>query len=507
MHHRLIALALIFAGCGGEASSNRFPEGFILGAATSGFQMEMGCPTLPRWLCVDENSDWYQFVTSEEMIAAGSTHLSGEDPAVTGPGFWELYPEDFDRLAYELNGNGLKMTIEWSRIFPTPTDSLEGFDALRAAANPRAVEHYHNIFRALRGRGLTPVVILNHYTLPTWIHDGIGCHRNLAGCSPRGWVDKDRTVQEIAKYAGYAAAEFGGQVDIWCTLQSPFQAMFAAYLWPSADRTGPPALMLKSSEALTALSALVEAHARMYDAVKSNDLQDADGDGVPALAGVAYGPAPALPQNPEEMFDQRAAENTFYLWNLAYLNAVIRGEFDADLDGESEYREDLDGRMDFLGMSYYTTIIVDGTRYPAIEDFSPLTTFDPFGFVQVVRPEGIYELVMALTREYHLPIYITEGGVDDRHNDGQAPRYIVEHLTWLLRAIQDGADVRSYFYNTLTDSFEWNLGTVWKYGLYRVDPDDPAKRRTPRRAVATFASIAAEGRIPDELLQLYPVGE
>jgi beta-glucosidase len=265
--------------------------------------------------------------------------------------------------------------------------------------------------------------------------------------------------------------------------------------------------MLKSSEALTALSALVEAHARMYDAVKSNDLQDADGDGVPALAGVAYGPAPALPQNPEEMFDQRAAENTFYLWNLAYLNAVIRGEFDADLDGESEYREDLDGRMDFLGMSYYTTIIVDGTRYPAIEDFSPLTTFDPFGFVQVVRPEGIYELVMALTREYHLPIYITEGGVDDRHNDGQAPRYIVEHLTWLLRAIQDGADVRSYFYNTLTDSFEWNLGTVWKYGLYRVDPDDPAKRRTPRRAVATFASIAAEGRIPDELLQLYPVGE
>jgi beta-glucosidase len=125
----------------------------------------------------------------------------------------------------------------------------------------------------------------------------------------------------------------------------------------------------------------------------------------------------------------------------------------------------------------------------------------------VVRSEGIYEMIMSLTREYHLPIYITESGVDDRHDDGTAPRYIVEHLTWLLRAVRDGADVRGYFYNTLADSFEWNLGTAWKYGLYRVDSDDPAKQRTPRRAAATFAAIASQDRIPDELRQLYPVGE
>jgi beta-glucosidase/6-phospho-beta-glucosidase/beta-galactosidase len=507
MLHRLIVLALVFTGCSGEDISDRFPEGFLLGAATSGFQMEMGCPTLPRWLCVDDNSDWYRFVTDEEMIQKGGTHLSGEDPAVTGPGFWELYREDFDRLAYELNGNGLKMTLEWSRIFPRPTDSLTGFDELRAAADPRAVEHYHNLFRALRERDLTPLVILNHYTLPAWIHDGVGCNHSLATCSPRGWVDKDRIVREIAKYAGYAAAEFGGQVDLWCTLQSPFQEMLAGYLWPSADRAGPPALMLRSAEARIVYAALVEAHARMYDAVKANDLRDADGDGAPALAGISYAPAPTEAEDPGDIYDRRGAENVFYLWNVAYLNAVILGEFDHDLDGEAEYREDLAGRMDFLGMSYYTTIIVKGTRYPVIEDFSTLTTFDPFGFVQILNPEGIYELAMTMTGKYNLPIYITECGVDDRHDDGTAPRYIVEHLTWLRRAIRDGADVRSFFWNTLTDSYEWNLGTAWKYGLYRVDPDDPAKRRSPRRAAATFAAIAAEGRIPDELLRLYPVGE
>jgi len=507
MPKRLIFVALFLGGCNGEAPADRFPEGFILGGATSGFQMEMGCPTLPDWLCVDDNSDWYRFATNEEMIAKDGTHLSGEDPALAGPGFWELYPEDFDRLAYELGGSGLKMTIEWSRIFPRPTDSLSGFDQLRAAADPRAVEHYHNVFRALHDRGLTPLVILNHYTLPAWIHDGVGCHHSLATCSPRGWVDKDRTVKEIAKYAGYAAAEFGGQVDLWCTVQSPFQAMFGSYLWPSDDKSGPPALLLESEEALIALNGLVEAHARMYDAIKANDLVDADGDGVPAMAGVSYAPAPTEPADPDDMYDRRGAENVFYLWNTAFLNAVILGEFDYNLDRETVYREDFAGRMDFLGMSYYNGIVVDGTPNPVIEDFSPLTTFDPFGINQELRPAGLYKLIMQMSADYGLPIIITESGVDDRHDDRTAPRYIVEHLTWLLRAVRDGADVRGYFYNTLTDSFEWNLGTAWKYGLYRVDPDDPAKQRTPRRAAATFAAIAAERRIPEELMQLYPVEE
>ena len=108
----LFASLLGWAGCNPEAPRDRFPAGFLFGGATSGFQMEMGCPTLPKWLCADENSDWYQFTTSEEMIAAGSTHLSGEDPAVTGPGFWELYEEDFDRLAYEL-GEAVQLRLQF----------------------------------------------------------------------------------------------------------------------------------------------------------------------------------------------------------------------------------------------------------------------------------------------------------------------------------------------------------------------------------------------------------
>ena len=35
-----------------------FPKGFIWGAAIAGFQVDMGCPTLPQAKCDDQKSDW-----------------------------------------------------------------------------------------------------------------------------------------------------------------------------------------------------------------------------------------------------------------------------------------------------------------------------------------------------------------------------------------------------------------------------------------------------------------
>jgi len=63
---------------------------------------------------------------------------------------------------------------------------------------------------------------INHYTLPLWIHDGNACHQSLSTCTARGWLDKDRTVREIAKYAGFVAREFGAEVDLWATENEPF---------------------------------------------------------------------------------------------------------------------------------------------------------------------------------------------------------------------------------------------------------------------------------------------
>jgi len=496
----VLALAL---GCDATAPERlTFPPGFRFGTAVAGFQADMGCPTLGA-ACDDPSSDWYAFVTSPTMIADPATFLSGDPPAA-GPGMWELYEADCDRAAHELGTNALRFSLEWSRIFPTATDDADGYEALQALADPSALAHYHAMLQALATRGLEPLVTLNHYTLPAWIHDGVGCHEDLGACSPRGWLDAERTVREIAKYAGFCAREFGAEVDLWATLNEPFAIVLPGYVYPSADRVNPPAVKLMSAEAKVVVRALITAHARMYDAVKAADVVDADGDGLASQVGVVYAMSPARPKDPENPFDVQAAANVFYLYNLVYLNAVAHGDLDADLTGTPVHDESLANRLDYLGVNYYTRVTVEGLEGPFLPQLSPLTTFNPFTLeAWEDYPRGIYEMLMA-ARDLGVPAIVTENGTPDPADDGTGPSYLVRHLAWVARALRDGADVRGYYYWTLMDNYEWNHGMGIKMGLYAVSPDDPAKLRVPRGGAAAYGAIARAGAIPTDLLARYP---
>ena len=77
----------------------------------SGFQVEMGKGP------IDPNSDWFKWVHDPKNIKLGI--VSGDLPE-DGPGFWELYHEDLLRAKRELNNNAIRLSVEWSRIFPTP---------------------------------------------------------------------------------------------------------------------------------------------------------------------------------------------------------------------------------------------------------------------------------------------------------------------------------------------------------------------------------------------------
>ena len=96
------------AACGDDAAPEPegvFPEGFLWGTAVAGFQVDMGCPTISPDECEDRGSDWYQWVTDPDLIADGTTYLSG-DPVSMGPGHYELYETDFDLIVSQLNIQG-----------------------------------------------------------------------------------------------------------------------------------------------------------------------------------------------------------------------------------------------------------------------------------------------------------------------------------------------------------------------------------------------------------------
>jgi beta-glucosidase len=68
-----------------------------------------------------------------------------------------------------------------------------------------------------------------------------------------------------------------------------------------------------------------------------------------------------------------------------------------------------------------------------------------------------------------------------------------------------GADVRGYFYWTLTDNFEWNHGMDIRMGLYAVDKSDPTKTRTARPAAGVYGQIASSRSIPESLASRWPL--
>jgi len=485
-----------------------FPPGFLFGAATAGFQVDMGCPSLPAAQCADTNADWYAYVTDPDVIARPLTFLADEDPNEVGPGHWELFEDDFDLAKNELKHNAFRMSIEWSRIFPQSTVDVEGYDNLLAVADADALAHYHSVFDALRERGLQPLVTLHHYTMPTWLHDAVGCTLDFRNCERRGWLDAEVAVREIAKYAGFCAREFGGDVDLWATQNEPFAVLLSGYLLPTPTRSNPPARVLDGDSLLTAYAAMIDAHARMYDAIKEGDTIDADNDGGNAQVGLVYAVAPVRPHDAGQPNDQSAAENVFYMWNTAFLDAVALGMFDSHINGEQVYREDLAGRMDFIGLNYKVRIVVDGLPFPLLPWLSPLTNFNPITLkFDEVYPQGIYDMAHWLQDRYGVPIHVTENnGQHLPRDDVDAEvRYLVEHFSWLAQAIDEGVDVRSYFYWALMDNYEWNRGMHVPLGLYEVDPLDPLKTRIARPTVPVFAAIAEANGVPVELAEQYPI--
>lgn len=494
------ALLLALVACGPKA----VPDSFVFGAAVAGFQVDPGCPTVPADQCEDRNSDWYQWVTSPSQLGDLSSQITFE-PLSNGPGEWELYERDFDLAKNDLSLGAFRMSIEWSRIFPTATDGLDG-EALRAVANHEAIEHYHSIFAALKARGLKPLVTLHHYTLPSWVHDGVACHQHIDTCVNRGWLDHDRIVNEIAKYAAFCAREFGAEVDWWATLNEPFAVVLPGYLLPSKNRVNPPGLTLKVAEAKAAMLAMIDANARMYDAVKANDTVDADQDGRAAFVGLVYATVPTAGQNPASKIDARAAENVYYLYNTAFLDAALKGLVDADLDGTPDAmtpRADLAGRADYLGINYYTRVTVAGTGDPVLPSLSPLTTFDPTSLVQQRGDtKGLYDIVMSMQARYHLPMYITETGTDAADDPSLMARWLVGTMQWTKRAIRDGADLRGYFVWSLIDNYEWNQGMAAKFGLYSVDL--ASKARAPREAATVYRDIVKARDVPAKWLAKYP---
>jgi beta-glucosidase len=90
------------------------------------------------------------------------------------------------------------------------------------------------------------------------------------------------------------------------------------------------------------------------------------------------------------------------------------------------------------------------------------------------------------------PIYVTENGIGTT-DDTQRVRYVTDALGGVRRCLDDGIDIRGYFYWSLLDNFEWAFGYRPRFGLVGVD--QPTQVRTIKPSAGWLGGIARANRL------------
>lgn len=408
-----------------------FPATFAFGTATAAHQVEGG----------NTNNDYYAWEQQGRTPPAGAA----DDE-------YHRYDEDLG-IASSLGQNAFRLSVEWSRIEP----------AQGVFSDPE-VEHYIALLTSAHAHGLRTFVTLHHFTNPIWAAD-------------QGDWSNDAMPVWFSEYVAYLVPRIGGLVDYWLTVNEPNGNAFTSYLLGAT----PPG---KSDVRATGrvLSNYLKAHAAAYHLIHA----------VLPNAMVSFADHfrvldPARWWDPA---DRLMADVLSSFFNDQPLEALTSGRLRLYVPTLLDIEEDqptLKGTLDFIGVNYYTRDLVRSDAGApqgfALENMpgAPVTASG-----EEIYPAGLYRVLLSL-RRFHLPMFITENGIDDPTDEHRAA-FICDHLAAMAAAMAEGADVRGYLYWSLIDNYEWTSGFGPKYGLAAVDL--ATERRTIRPSAQVFADIA-----------------
>ena len=212
----LVAVAVSLPGSAQAATPTPAPLGpdFLWGVASAGFQNEGNPP----------DSNWTRYV-------AGNTSY---DKVGTSVDFRHRYASDI-QLARDLGVKVYRLSIEWSRIEPSPGH----WDQTELA-------YYDDVLDHIVAAGMKPMITIDHWVYPGW-------EATLGGWSRAGmlddWLANARLV--VNRYAKYN--------PMWITINEP-----SAYLLMETRNGGLNPLYLPY-----AASQLVKAHRSIYDYIHS----------------------------------------------------------------------------------------------------------------------------------------------------------------------------------------------------------------------------------------------
>ncbi len=424
-----------------------FPPGFMWGTATSAHQVEGQ----------NSNNNWAAW-------EAEPGHIHQNQKAGNACGWWAgRWREDFDRAA-DSDQNAHRLSVEWSRIQPTPDRWDE-----------EAIDRYRLMLRGLMERNLMPMVTLHHFTDPLWFVE-------------RGGWENPEAPELFAKFVTKIVTALKEYVTLWVTINEPNVYAYGGWLGGGF----PPG---KNDSALAGkvLYHLLLTHAAAYKVIHKIQPQ--------ARVGVAHQYRGFWPARSWMPLDGAAANLLSTNFNNAFPQGIAAGKY-SFLFKTVKVPEALN-TQDYFGLNYYTA---DTVKFSLLESknffnkryFPPDAIMSETGFLASL-PQGMFD-ALKWAKGYGLPIIITENGVEDSQ-DTMRPGYLLEHLQQVWKAVGYNWMVKGYFHWSLVDNFEWERGWSQRFGLWELDVE--TQKRTPRPSSELYAAICRENAFTTQLVEQY----
>ncbi|MFE4948629.1 glycoside hydrolase family 1 protein [Leifsonia sp. NPDC056665] len=422
-----------------------FPDNFLWGAATAGHQIEGN----------NLNSDiWAMEHVSNAPFA---------EPSGDACDSYHRYEEDIQLLA----NSGLdsyRFSIEWSRIEPE-----------RGQFSRAELEHYRRVILACRQREVTPIVTLNHFTVPAWF-------------SRDGAWGQEGAAELFERFTRYVVGELHALVDWWITFNEPNAGALLL-------STGALPLGASADDLAAAQAVLMEQFAARVG-------------GVPGVASMAI---PVLAPHAVEnvfaahRFARAAIKEIAPAAKVGWSIAVH--DFQAESGGEAQREAILAQAIhpfwaaaredDFIGVQTYTREVYgpEGRIYAPETPDTMLTGWEFY-------PPALPHTVAQAHAYTGVPVLVTENGVATSDDEARI-RYTREALLGLAELIADGVPVLGYMHWSLIDNWEWHSGFAMTFGLIAFDARTFERTAKPSLGWLGRVAVTNGDSLDDELVPAF----
>lgn len=399
--------------------------------------------------------------------------------------FYHTYKEDLQLFA-EMGFNALRISINWTRIFP---------DGDEKEPNEKGLQFYDDLFDEMKKNKIEPVVTLNHNDMPLELVKRYG-----------GWTNR-QLVDFFATYAEAVFTRFQHKVQYWMTLNEINHMMKTQYeilpylsggiLFKEGDDVLQTVYTVMHHQFVASAKAVIIGHNINPNLQIGN-----------MTAFIMQYPATANPK--DALFVQESEYKNYFCTDIqarGYYPGYALKYFEKNhikIPFEKGDREILqEGTVDYIGFSYYMseTLTVDETipRNEAAKGIitgvdNPYLKKTDWGWT--IDPDGLRLVMNKLYYRYQKPVFIVENGLGAEDVVNEAGKilddyridYLAKHITSMKEAVlEDGVACLGYLPWGPIDIVSASTGEMKKrYGFIYVDRNDEGEGTGERSKKQSF---------------------